>query len=164
MIVVLAGDAALGARLGKAIARRLAQTSVLMPDYFAPIGNQVTDFSRGEEGSSVVPWLAETMAASAERIAAHGGTSVVVWPNLEDVSSLLTAFSQIAAPLYLFLFQKPARSQGVFRRAVIVDAKGDEAEAIARKCCRSYGCGKRTNPSRTVRYGRSKFAARGRRA
>ena len=131
MIVVLAGDAALGAQVGKAIARRLAQTAVLQPDYFAPIGNQVTDSSRGEEGSSGVPWLAESMAASAERIAAHGGTSVVVLPNLEDVSSLLTAFNQMAALLYLFLLQKPTRPQGIFRRAVIVDAKDDEAEVIA---------------------------------
>ena len=64
---------------------------------------------------------------------AHGGTSVVVLPHLEDVSSLLTAFNQMAAPLYLFLLRKPIRPQGIVRRAVIVDAKGDEAEAIARK-------------------------------
>ncbi len=133
MIIVLAGNAAVGENVGRELAHFLPQTTVLQPDYFAPIRKQ-TDCSGGEhDDSPAAAWLAEALAVSARRISAHGGTGVIVLPRLESVSSLMVAFDQDSAPLYLFLLRKPARYQGIFRRGEFIDAKGGGTATLAQQ-------------------------------
>lgn len=131
MIVVLAGDAALGARLGAAISHQLPQAAVLRPDYFAPLASPGPVGAMEQADRADVPWLADAMAASALRIAAHGGSSVIVLPRLECVPSLLVACDAITTPLFLFLLRTPPKHQGVYRRGVVVRTEGVAVEALA---------------------------------
>ncbi len=143
MIIILAGNAAVGTQVGRALASHLPQVAVLREDYFLPIENQTSPAADINEGVPEALWLAGTLAASAQRIAAHGGTSVVVLPRLEDVSSFLAAFDQIAVPLYLFLLRRPRRSQGLFRRAVLIAADSNNCESMAQEilACTAQGTG-----------------------
>lgn len=130
MIVVLAGDAALGAELGTAISQRLPQAAVVRPDYFVPSVASNGDETERQEAPASVPWLADAMAASAQRIASHGGSSVIILPQLEDVPPLLVAFEHFAAPLFLFLLHSPPRHRGIYRLAVVVATEGKTLEAL----------------------------------
>ena len=80
---------------------------------------------------------------SAQRIAAHGGTSVVVLPLLADVSSFISAIEQITAPLYLFLLRKPTRPQGIFRGAGLIATDGVDCNSMAQEiiACTARGTG-----------------------
>lgn len=142
MIIILAGNAVVGAQVGRALAAHLPQTIVLRSEFFAPLDNQEAKPSEQVTTKAEAPWLAGTLAVSAQRIAAHGGTSVVVLPKLEDVSSLLIAFDQITSPLFLFLLSKPTRHQGILRRAILIDAD-DNDESMARQilACTAQGKG-----------------------
>lgn len=133
MIIVLAGNASLGAHVGRALASHLPQVAVLREGYFLPVGDQTSPAADMHEGAPDAPWLAGTLAASAQRIAAHGGTSVVALSELEDVSSLLAAFDQITVPLYLFLLRRPRRLQGLFRRAAFIAADSNNCESVAQE-------------------------------
>lgn len=143
MIIILAGNAAVGTQVGRALANHLPQVAVLRQAYFLPIENQTSPATTMNEGVPEAPWLAGTLAASAQRITAHGGTSVVVLPELEDVSPLLAAFDRITVPLYLFLLRRPRRSQGLFRRAVLIDANSNNCESVAQEilACTAQGKG-----------------------
>ena len=143
MIIVFAGNALVGTQVGHALAGHLAQTTVLQQDYFIPVENQSSIATGQGQPTPSVPWLAGTLAASAERIAAHGGTCVLVLPHLESVSSLLGAFDQNTSPLFLFLLRKPTRLQGVFRRARLIDTDGVDSATMAREifACVSQGRG-----------------------
>ncbi len=143
MIIVFAGNALVGAQVGHALAGHLAQTTVLQQDYFVPVENQASVATGSGQPTSSVPWLAGTLAASAERIAAHGGTCVLVLPHLESVSSLLGAFDQNTSPLFLFLLRKPTRLQGVFRRARLINTDGVDSAPMAREilACVAQGRG-----------------------
>ena len=160
MIIVLAGDAefvtdggllpdaAAGARFGRALASSFPRAAVLRADYFAPVGASNAGGSQdaGRDAAALTspraPWLAGTLAASAQRISAHGGTSVVLLPRPEDVSALLVAFDELTTPLYLFLLRRPDRSQGILRRAVILESRRDDAEAIAEEIAAHTAAGK----------------------
>jgi holo-[acyl-carrier protein] synthase len=131
MIIILAGDAKLGIELGSALGNHLAQTAVLQPEFFAPIGDHNALGKPENQEASEAPWLAGAMAVGAQRIARHGGTCVVVLPRLESVSSLLVAFDQLNTPLFLYLLRKPAKHQGIFRRAEVVSADGRGVDALA---------------------------------
>ena len=133
MIIVLAGNATAGLQVGQALAGHLAQTTVLQQDYFVPVEIQTSVATEKGQPTPSVPWLAGTLAASAQRIAAHGGTCVVVLPFLESVTSLVVAFDQNSSPLFLFLLRKPTRLQGIFRRARLINADGVDSETMARE-------------------------------
>ncbi len=133
MIVVLAGDGVVGERVSRELAQFLPQTTVLQPGYFVPI-QKPSDRSVGaHDDTQEAAWIAETLAASARRISAHGGTGVIVLPRLESVSSLMVAFDQESAPLYLFLLREPARHQGIFRRGEVIDAMSGDTETMAQR-------------------------------
>lgn len=143
MIIVLAGNALLAARVGRALASHLPHVAVLKQDYFLPVEDQTPHASETSEEAPAPPWLAGTMAMSAQRIAAHGGTSVVVLPQLEDVSSFIAGFEQITVSLYLFLLRKPTRPQGIFRRAGLIATDGVDCETMAQEiiACTARGTG-----------------------
>lgn len=148
MIIVLAGaadffaDAAAGVRVGRALARHFTHTTILRPDYFAPVGMRSAAAQETDSGAGAAPWLAGTLAASAQRIAAAGGTSVVVLPCLEDVSALMVAFDQLTTPLFLFLLRRPSQSRGIFRRAVVLESGRDDAGALAGEIAAHTAAGK----------------------
>ena len=160
MIIVLAGaatfvadagsaaEAAMGSRFGRALALRFPRAAVLRADYFAPVGSRDAAGSHdaGSDAASLnsprAPWLAGTLAASAQRIAADGGTSVVILPRLDDVSALLVAFDELTTPLFLFLMRRPDRSRGILRRAVALEAGRDDPEAIAAEIAAHTAVGK----------------------
>lgn len=129
MIIVLAGNATFGAQVGRALGSRLPQVAVLQQETFLPVVNQSSPAAKPSEEAPDPPWLAGAMAVSAQSIAAHGGTSVVVLPQPDDAPATLVAFDQITVPLYLFLLRKPSRLQGVFRRAEMIQSDGVDSEA-----------------------------------
>ena len=137
MIIVVVGDAeffadaAAGLRFGHALARHFAHTTILRPDYFAPVGTRGAAAQEIDSGGEAAPWLSQTLAGSAQRIAAAGGTSVVVLPSLESVSALMAAFDHLSTPLFLFLLRRPSNARGVLRRAVVLESGRDDAEALA---------------------------------
>lgn len=133
MIIVLAGDATFGAQVGRALGSRLPHVAVLRQESFLPVGSQTSHHPEADGSEPDPPWLAGAMAVSAQSIAAHGGTSVVVLPRPDDAPSILVAFDQITVPLYLFLFRKPARLQGVFRRAETIQVEGSDGDTTARE-------------------------------
>ena len=133
MIIVLAGNATFGAQVGSALGSRLPHVAVLRQETFLPIESQSPHASEAHEKTPDPPWLAGAMAVSAQSIAAHGGTSVVILPKPDDAPSVLAALDQITVPLYLFLLRKPNRIQGVFRRAATIQADADDGETTASK-------------------------------
>ena len=124
----------MGARVGQALAHKLPQAAVVRPDYFVPArqdDSSAEDCDGLGQGLAGAPWLAETIAASANSIAAHGGSCIVVLPRLEDVASVYLSLEHITAPLFLFLLHRPAKASGLLRRAATLNAKGRDATAIA---------------------------------
>ncbi len=133
MIIVLAGNATFGAQVGLALVSRLPHGAVIQPETFLPVRDQSTLAADANGKEQDPPWLAGAMAASAQSIAAHGGTGVVILPEPDDAPSVLVAFDQITVPLYLFLMRKPARFQSVLRRGALIQTDGFDGEATARE-------------------------------
>ena len=143
MIIILAGDADAGAQVGCALACHVPRATVLRPDYFAPIA--APGAAGGQDGGNrpeAAPWLAGALAASAEQIAAQGGTSVVVLPGLAEAAELAAAFGHTAAPLFLFLLRGPAPRRGIFRRAAIVKNRDGDAAARAAEIAADAAAGR----------------------
>lgn len=143
MIIVLAGDESLGVEVGRAIASLLPQVAILEEGYFLPVENQPNSVSNINEEAPDAPWLHEALAVSAQQVAAHGGTSVIVLPRVEDSPSLLAAFKSVITPVYLFLLRKPKSPQGVLRRAALISARSVSCVAAAQEVleCAAQGRG-----------------------
>lgn len=145
MIVIVAGNSAVGARVGHALAQQLPQAAVVRPDYFVPAkqdSSSPEDCAGNGQGLDGAPWLAGTLAASANSIAAHGGTCIVVLPRFEDVSSVYLSLEHISAPLFLFLLDRPASTRGFMRRAVTLTAKGRDVAEVASEILALSSAGK----------------------
>ena len=142
MIIVLAGNAPFGVQVGRALGSRLPHVAVLRPEAFLPVVIQSIHPSAANGDEPDPPWLAGALAVSAQSIAAHGGTSVVVLPKPDNAPSVLMACEQLTVPLYLFLFRKPDRLQGVLRRAELLQSDGVDGETSAREVLACIAQGK----------------------